>query len=86
MNQAAVVYCLPFGPFALVQDRLAATERDIDQGEVSQALEVARSMVVPDGGTDVRLQVARQAVVFLRDSVLWGLGLTRNLTLPVSGQ
>ena len=49
---------LPFDPFLLFQDGLAATEVDVDHGKVLQALVVPVMVVVADEPADLSFQIA----------------------------
>ena len=52
MEQAPGCDCVPFDPFSLFQDGVAALQVDIDRGEVLQALVIAPVVVMIDEGDD----------------------------------
>jgi len=61
---------LPFDPFSLFQNILAAPEVDIGWGEVLQALVIAAVVVMIDKGIDLVPEITGQVVVFKQDAVL----------------
>ena len=73
MKQASRFDGLPFDPFSLFQDGLAAPEVDVGRGEVLQALVIAPVVVMIDKGIDLLPEMTWQVVVFQQDAVLQGL-------------
>ena len=73
MKQAPGFDGLPFDPFSLFQDGLAAPEVDVGRGEVLQALVIAAIIVVFDEGIDLLSEIAGQVVILQQDAVLEGL-------------
>ena len=69
MKQASRFDGLPFDPFPLFQDGLAATEVDIGRGEVLHALVIAPVVVMIDKGIDLLPNVAGQVIIFQQDAV-----------------
>ena len=61
---------LPFDPFSLRQDSLAAPKVDIGRDKVLQALVVVVVIVVIDEGINLLHKLAEQAVVFQPDAFL----------------
>ena len=70
MKQASRFDGLPFDPFSLFQDSLAAPEVDIGRSEVLQALVIALVVAMLDKGIDLLPEIAGQVVVFQQDAVL----------------
>jgi len=70
MLQAPSLERLPFGPFSLQQDGLAAPEVDIGGREVAEAFVIAAVIVVADERIDLRFEIARQVIVLQQDAVL----------------
>jgi hypothetical protein len=62
----------PFDFLAFEQDGLTAPSVDTCWGEVVQAFVIALTVVVPDGGDDLRFKVSRQELAFHQDTVLKG--------------
>ena len=58
MKQAPGFECLPFDPFSLFQNGVAAPEVDIGRCEVLQALVIAPVIVVIDKGVDLLPEIA----------------------------
>ena len=81
MTQAPGFNGLPFDPFSLFQDGLAAPEEDIGQGEVLQALVIASVVAVLDDRVNLLPEIARQIVIFQQNSVFEGLISALNLAL-----
>ena len=81
MKQVPVFDCLPFDPFSLSQNCVAAPEVDIGRCEVLQAFVVATVIVMLDEGVNLLREIARQIVVFQQDAVLEGLMPALNLAL-----
>jgi len=73
MLQASILDCDALDPFSFAQDFCAASAIDVGRREIVQALVTAAMIVVIDEGADLRLQVARQIIVFEQDAVLEGL-------------
>ena len=73
MKQAPGFDGLPFDPFSLLQDGLAASEVDIGRSKVLQALVVAPVIVMIDEGVDLQPEITGQVVVLQQDAVLQGL-------------
>ncbi len=70
MKQALGFDCLPFDPFSLFQNGVAALEVDIGRCEVLQALMIAPVVVVIDESIDLLPEITGQVVVFQQDTVL----------------
>ena len=70
MLQASILDCDAFDPFSFAQDFCAASAVDVGGREIVQALVIAAMIVVIDEGADLRLQVARQIIIFEQDAVL----------------
>jgi hypothetical protein len=83
LDQAALLYGLPLDASTVEQDGLAATEVDIDRGEIAQALVVALMVVVVDEGFDLRLEITGQVVVPEQDAVVQGLVPALDLALDL---
>ena len=81
MKQAPGFDGLPFDPFSLLQDGLAASEVDIGRSKVLQALVVAPVIVMIDEGVDLQPEITGQVVVFQQDAVLQGLMPALDLAL-----
>ena len=81
MKQAPGFDCLPFDPFSLLQDGLAASEVDVSGREVLQALVIASMVVMIDKGVDLLPEITGQVVVFQQDAVLQGLVPALDLAL-----
>ena len=62
--QSSVLDGLPFDPFSFQEDRLAMSEADVGRGQVGDALVVSQMVVVGDELADLRLELARQVIVF----------------------
>lgn len=69
VDQAALLDGLAFDAFSVEQNGVAAAEVDIGRGEVAEALVVALVIVVADECLDLRLEIARQAVVHEQNEV-----------------
>ncbi len=83
MKQAPGFDCLPFDPFSLFQNGVAALEVDIGRGEVLQALMIAPVVVVIDESIDLLPEITGQVVVFQQDTVLQGLVPALDLSLSL---
>ena len=59
MHQSSSLDGLCFGPFALKQDGLTASEVDVGRRQVLQAFVVALVIIVIDEAIDVRVEIAR---------------------------
>ena len=81
MKQAPRFDSLPFDPFSLFQNGLAASEVGIGRGEVLQALMVAIVDVVVDERIDLLSEITGRIVIFQQDSVLKGLMPAIDLAL-----
>lgn len=83
MEQAPGFDCLPFDPFSLFQNGVAALEVDIGRGEVLQALVIAPVVIVIDESIDLLPEITGQVVVFQQDAVLQGLVPALDLSLSL---
>lgn len=83
MKQASRFDGLPFDPFSLFQNGLAAPEVDIGRGEVLQALVIAPVVVMIDKGIDLMPEITGQVVVFQQDAVLQSLVPSLDLALSL---
>ncbi len=64
MDQASLLNGLALDVFSVEQNGLAAAEIDVSWGQVAKALVAAAVVVVVDESFDLRLEIARQVVVF----------------------
>ena len=83
MKQASRFDGVPFDPFSLLQDGLAAPEVDVGRGKVLQALVVSTMVIVIDEGVDLLPEIAGQVVVLQQDAVFQGLVPSLDLALSL---
>jgi hypothetical protein len=72
---------LAFDPFALFDDGFRPAKVSVGWRDVVEARVIAPVLVMLDEGADLDLKVARQEVVFQKDSVLQGLMPALDLAL-----
>ena len=81
MLQAPVFDCFAFNPFSFQKYGLTTPEVDVGGREIFQALVVSLMVVMTNERIDLRLQVARQIIVFQQDAVLQRLMPALDLAL-----
>ncbi len=81
MDQAAVLDGLCFDLLPFCQDCRAAPEVNVGRCQIAEAFVISVMVVVLDEGSDRRLELALQVVIFEQDAVLEGLVPAFDLAL-----
>ena len=83
MKQAPGFYGFPVAPFSLFQIGLAATEVDVSEREVLQALVIAPVIIKADEGANLLPGITGRLVVLQQDAVLEVLVTTLDFALSL---